>query len=270
MREEIKLDEGASATLISIGSLLAEEEQFGEAIEKLEEGLALAEKLGERREASEAHKELATIYKKVGDSANTLEHTEKYHALKEEIFSDDTRKRVEAFNFRVATANKERDLKLARLEKEQAEAALRLKERDLANTASSLAAQTELLGNFRADLRKIVLRPDRYEPEDIIRQVKAKLKELPCEMIDFSKFEGQFATVHPEFRAKLETTYPDLTPQEVKMCMLIHVNLKTPAVARLMCLSERTVEKHRENIRKKLDVKKGEDLAELLRKLDGK
>ena len=154
------------------------------------------------------------------------------------------------------------------LQKESAEKTaeiLRLKERDLANTASSLAAQTELLGNFRADLRKIVLRPDRYEPEDIIRQVKAKLKELPCEMIDFSKFEGQFATVHPEFRAKLETKYPDLTPQEVKMCMLIHVNLKTPAIARLMCISDRTVEFHRVNVRAKMKLGRGEDLAEYLR-----
>ena len=159
------------------------------------------------------------------------------------------------------------------LQKESAEKTaeiLRLKERDLANTASSLAAQTELLGNFRADLRKIVLRPDRYEPEDIIRQVKAKLKELPCEMIDFSKFEGQFATVHPEFRARLETTYPELTPQEVKMCMLVHVNLQTAAIARLMCLSERSVEWHRLNIRKKLALTKEQLLPDVLRKLDGK
>src|SRR5207237_5810064 len=141
------------------------------------------------------------------ETAKAFEHHKKHYALKEEIFSDDTRKRVEAFNFRVATANKERDLKLARLEKEQAEQSLRLKERDLANTASSLAAQTELLSNFRQDLRKIVQRPDQYEPEAVIKQVREKLKELPCDSIDFSKFESQFATVHPEFRAKLETTY---------------------------------------------------------------
>ncbi len=156
------------------------------------------------------------------------------------------------------------------LQKESAEKTqeiLRLKERELANTASSLAAQTELLGDFRADLRKIVLRPDKYEPEEIIKQVRAKLKELPCEMIDFGKFEAQFATVHPEFRAKLETKYPDLTPQEVKICLLIHVKLQTAAIARLTCLSERTVEDHRGNIRKKMKLDRTDDLGEALSKL---
>ena len=269
-RKEIESNVGVADTLINIGLLLAKENQFEEAIEQLEEGLAIADKLGEKKQTSEAHKELAAIFARQGEMAKAFEHQSKYIALDKEIFSDDTRKRVEAFNFRVAIANRERDAELARLKAERVEEQLRLKERDLANTASSLAAQTELLGNFRADLRKIVLRPDRYEPEDIIKQVREKLKELPCEMIDFSKFEGQFATVHPEFRAKLETKYPELTAQEVKMCMLVHVNLKNAAIARLMCLSERTVEKHRENIRKKFDLKKGEDLSELLRRLDGK
>ena len=269
-REEIQSNEDVAWNLTTIGLLLAEENQFDEAIEKLEEALALAEQLGEKNNASEAHKELASVYEKIGDTAKAFEHTKKYYALKEEIFSDDTRKRVEAFNFRVATANKERDLKLARLEKEQAEQSLRMKERELANTASSLAAQTELLGDFRADLRKIVMRPDKVSTEDIIRQVRVKLKELPCEMIDFGKFEAQFATVHPEFRAKLEATYPDLTPQEIKICMLMHVNLQTAAIARLTCLSERTVENHRFNIRKKMGLGRDDNLLDVLRKLDGK
>src|SRR4051812_39172716 len=105
---------------------------------------------------------------------------------------------------------------------QQAEASPRPNERELANTASSLGAQTELLSNFRTDLRKSGQRPDQYEPETVIKQVRERLKELPCEMIDFGKFEAQFATVHPEFRAKLELTYPELSPAEVRMCMLLH------------------------------------------------
>ena len=266
-REEIKSDQDVPSTLLGIGSLLAVENNFSEAIEKLEESLVLALKLGEKKDASEAHKELAAVYKKLGDTAKTLEHTEKHYALKEEIFNDDTRKRVEAFNFRVATANKERDLELARTKAEKAEQALLFKERELANAATSLAAQTELLGNFRQDLRKIVMRPDKINSEEIVKQVRNKLKELPCEQIDFSKFEGQFATVHPEFRAKLQTLYSDLTPQELRICMLLRVNLQSAAIARLMCLSERNIENHRYRIRKKLDLKREEDLAIYLAKL---
>jgi tetratricopeptide (TPR) repeat protein len=269
-REVLKTNSGVAMTLGALSDVLFTQGKAEEGLARLEEALALADELGEKKTASEAHKDIADAYSKIGDTAQAFEHLTKHLALDKEIFSEESRKSVEKFNMRVAIADMESQKEVQRLKAERSESILRLKERDLANTASSLAAQTELLGNFRADLRKIVLRPDRYEPEDIIRQVKAKLKELPCEMIDFSKFEGQFATVHPEFRAKLEMTYPELTPQEVKMCMLIHVKLQTAAIARLMCLSERTVEKHRENTRKKLDLKKGEDLAEVLRKLDGK
>ena len=276
IREQIESNENVAYTLILIGSLLNKEYRLDDAKEKLEEALTLAGQLGEKKGASDTHKELAEVYKKQGDAVKSLEHLEKYLALDKEIFSDDTRKRMEAFNFRVATANKERDLKLAqqeaevnRLKAEQAEQTVRLKERELANTASSLAAQTELLGEFRADLRKIVMRPDKVSAEDIIRQVRTKLKELPCEMIDFGKFEAQFATVHPEFRAKLETTYPDLTPQEIKICMLMHVNLQTAAIARLTCLSERTVESHRLSVRKKMCLEREDNLLDVLRKLDG-
>ena len=264
LREEIETNDCVVNTLIAIGTVLNQEYRLEDAVEKLEEGLNLAGKLGEKKHASEAHKELASVYEKIGDTEKAFEHTKKHYALKEEIFSDDTRKRVEAFNFRVATANKERDLELARTKAEKAEQALLFKERELANAATSLAAQTELLGNFRQDLRKIVMRPDKLNSEEIIKQVRNKLKELPCEQIDFSKFEGQFATVHPEFRAKLQTLYPDLTPQELRICMLLRVNLQSAAIARLMCVTERAVEFHRLNLRKKFELKKGEDLQKFL------
>lgn len=268
LRDVLGTNERVPLSLLSLGCTLVDMGKPEDAIALLGEGLALAEQLGQKNEASQGHDQLAQVYAILGNPAKELEHLKQHYALQDELLNEESRKKVEAFNFRVATANKERDLKLARQEKELAEAALRLKERDLANTASSLAAQTEMLSNFRADLRKIVIRPDRYEPEAVIKQVREKLKELPCDMIDFAKFESQFATVHPEYRARLEMQYPDLTPQEVKMCMLIHVNLQTAAIARLMCLSERTVEKHRENIRKKLAITNGGDLAEALKRLE--
>ncbi len=269
-RTVLKSNDGVNETLVELGKVLLAQGKIEEGISLLKEGLSLSDQVGDRDSASYAHGALADAFAKTGSVSEEVAHLRSYHMLREAIMGVNTRRQIDTFNIRVAIADKERDAKLARLEKEQAEAALRLKERDLANTASSLAAQTELLGNFRADLRKIVLRPDRYEPEDILRQVKAKLKELPREMIDFSKFEGQFATVHPEFRAKLETKYPELTPQEVKMCMLIHVNLQTAAIARLMCISERTVEDHRANVRKKMSLQRSDDLAKHLRGIDAK
>jgi len=268
-RNTLRSSEGVSYTLCALGCVLIKQGKIEEGLVRLEESRVLAEELGEKRVIAECHKELASAYEKLGDITEAYQHHQKYYALEKEILSEKTRQQFDTFNIRAAIADKERDAELQRLKAERSEQELRLKERELANTASSLAAQTELLGNFRTDLRKIVLKPDSYGPEDIVKKVREKLKDLPCEMIDFAKFEAQFATVHPEFRAMLGTKHSDLTPQEVKICLLIHVNLHTAEIARLTCISERTVDNHRFNIRKKLGLKTEDSLPEFLRTLDG-
>jgi len=273
MREEIETDETVAAMLVNIGSLLAEEGQIGEAIEKLEEGLQLAKKLGEKQNISEAYKELADVYAKQGDKAKAFDHFQEHYKLKEEIFSDDTLRRVEAFSVRVTTAIKERDLKLAVQEKELAQQEKDIQQlradnlqQQVAMQASAMAAQADLLERFRSQVISVF--SDMGEPLLALKKIKEKLHQLPQQEIDFQKIEADFASAHPEFRAKLADKFPTLTATELKICILFRMELKSHEAARLLSISERTVEKHRQNIREKLPLKNGEDLAEWLKKFD--
>ena len=139
---------------------------------------------------------------------------------------------------------------------------LRIKEQELANSAIHLATQTEMLGNFRNEMRQIVR--EMNEPISALKKIKEKLKELPCESVDWSKFEKEFTAVHPEFRSKLTGKYPELTKQEIKMCQLARLGLKTYEMSRLLCLSERTVDGHRNGLRKKLGIKPQDNLKDFL------
>ena len=102
------------------------------------------------------------------------------------------------------------------------------------------------------------------DPGTALKQVKEKLKALPCEQIDWAQFEAQFTSVHPEFRKLLIQKYPELTPQEVRVCQLLRVGMKSFEVAKLICISERGVESHRANIRKKLALKTEQSLTSFL------
>ncbi|MDP4219083.1 MAG: LuxR family transcriptional regulator [Bacteroidota bacterium] len=135
-------------------------------------------------------------------------------------------------------------------------------EKDLANSAIHIASQTDLLDKFRVDLQQIVLEID--EPIKTLKKVKAKLKELPCKQIDWTKFEVQFSQVHPEFRTKLANKYPDLTDMEQRIAAMVRMDLKSSDIARLFCITERAVEFHRLNLRKKLNLKSGETLPKFL------
>lgn len=135
-------------------------------------------------------------------------------------------------------------------------------ERELAMSATQLVAQVDLLGRFRNDLREIVRQAKSDDPA--LKQVKDKLKELPCEQIDWVNFDAQFSSVHPEFKSKLSEKHPDLTRAETKICALTRMKLTSEEIGRLLCLSDRTVQTHRLNIRKKLGLRTEQNLGAYL------
>ncbi|HZK76491.1 MAG TPA: tetratricopeptide repeat protein [Candidatus Kapabacteria bacterium] len=257
-RVEIESNDDVATTLITIGSLLAEENQIGDALEKLEEGLVLAEKLGETRDVSRGHKELAEIYAKQGDKAKAFDHLQAHYKLKEEIFSEDTQKQVEAFNIRMAVTEKEKEKQLTEMKAQQLE-------KELSNATLHLLAQTELLSDLRADLLQIARK---ISPQDAVaREIRDRVKNLPCQSIDWEKFDTQFKAAHPEFVHKLMAAVPDLSPMEIRISTLIRMNLKSEEIARLFCVTERAVEFHRLNIRKKMGLKTKDNLSIVLAKM---
>jgi DNA-binding NarL/FixJ family response regulator len=135
-------------------------------------------------------------------------------------------------------------------------------EHEITSQAIHLAAQTDLLDRFRNDLRHITREID--EPIAALKKIKEKLKELPCKSIDWTKFEAQFNQVHPEFKAKLAEKYPELTQMEQRIAAMVRMDLNSATIARLFCVTERAVEFHRLNLRKKLGLKEGEKLPKFL------
>jgi len=184
------------------------------------------------------------------DTVNSLNSTQILLAIE--------REKHEAEMQKVRAELSEHETEVQQLRAEQSE-------KELATQAVHTAAQTDLLDRFRNDLRQIVREID--EPLNALKKIKEKLKELPCESVDWPKFEAQFATVHPEFKQKLVEKYPELSPAEIRMCILFRLGLKSHEVAQLTCLSERSVEDHRYQIRKKLGMKKGEDVVDYLAKV---
>ena len=67
-------------------------------------------------------------------------------------------------------------------------------------------------------------------------------------------FETQFENVHEEFLKRLKTTYPDLTPRELKLCAYLRMNNSSKEISLLMNISTRGVEISRYRLRKKLNL----------------
>jgi len=67
-------------------------------------------------------------------------------------------------------------------------------------------------------------------------------------------FEHQFEYVYRDFSRRILALYPSLTPMEMKICIFLAMNFSSKDIASLLCLSVRTVNCHRYNIRKKVGM----------------
>ncbi len=71
---------------------------------------------------------------------------------------------------------------------------------------------------------------------------------------DWLLLEEEFFKINPMFMTKLSTNYTNLTLTEIRICAMIKLNLRSKEIANLLNISQKTVDNHRLNIRKKLDI----------------
>jgi len=273
MFEALGDSRGVAKWMGNIGTIYAEEtfEGYDPAAgeEYLLRALDIAVQGGFKHYACVIHQVLSDLYGRQTKWERAHHHATQYHALKEQVNSHEAHKQAQLFEHRrqIAEMEKQRALdqaeaKAEHLRAQLLESQLQRKQQELASTAMHLAKQSEMLGRFRNDLRSIMR--DSSDAIAIIKQFKEKLKELPCEAIDWSKFEAEFSQTYPDFQSKLLEVYPTLSKMEVKICSLLKLKLTSLDIAQLLCLSERSVEWHRSNVRKKLGVRRGQDVYEAL------
>ncbi len=259
---EIQRRLGNAAMLVNALSLhgqnLLRDKQYAAALEVLLEARAIAKEHDEALSVRETMEYLAETYAAIGDYKKAYEFGEEQRLAEKRLAAEDADSQLRILRI-------ENEVERRELEKEKLRMKAKLLEQDLTSATLTLLAQTELLSDFRDSLREIVRRIPPTEPA--IRELKEKLKELPCTSVDWQKFETQFATVHPEFKLNLLTKYPSLSSAETRMCILIRLGLKTLEISRLTCLSERSVEDHRYNIRKKLGLARGENVPDYLARI---
>ncbi len=202
-----------------------------------------------------ALRELAEAKYLLGDCNSAYETLQLSNMKKENLYFAKVRNEIGSVRVLLKLEREEHEKELEAMKRKQLES-------ELSNSTLQLIAQTELLDELRTSLSNII----RKLPagDNIAKELREKLRNLPCKSVDWDRFDTQFKAAHPEFTQKLTTAYPTLTPTELRICTLVRMNLRSDEIARLFCLSERTIESHRYKIRKKMDLAEGADLLKEL------
>ena len=95
--------------------------------------------------------------------------------------------------------------------------------------------------------------------DEIINEIYVNSKDLGWE-----EFELRFKEVHADFYNDLTRQYPDLTPNELRLCAFIKLGMSTKDITAITFQSDHSVVMARSRLKKKLGVSKDERLATFL------
>jgi DNA-binding CsgD family transcriptional regulator len=157
--------------------------------------------------------------------------------------------------------------KIVRLKNEQLKSELASKSRELANSALNIVAKNELLQNLQQELLHLKDTAGMKLPEEQLRKIRKVIAESMTDEHDWNLFENSFNEAHENYFKKLKSGHPDLTPNDLKLCAYLRMNMSSKEVASLLNITVRGVEIRRYRLRKKLNLNHEKNLAEFLMEL---
>jgi len=186
-----------------------------------------------------------------------FEHLKARSQLKQE---ESFKKKEELLKRETLEAEKE----VIRIRNDKLRADIRQKDKELANSTMQTLQKNKTLINLRDELKRL---GGDTNDEGLKHKVKHLVKRINKEIDDEDQwkiFEKHFESVHEELLTRLKTTYPDLTPSELKLCAYLRMNISSKEISVLMNISTRGVEISRYRLRKKLNLTRDVNLTEFI------
>ncbi|MBV7269407.1 LuxR C-terminal-related transcriptional regulator [Winogradskyella luteola] len=133
------------------------------------------------------------------------------------------------------------------------------KNRELATSTMSIVKKNELLRKIKKELKTST---DKKGVKSAIDLIDANLKNNK----DWRFFKQAFNNVDKDFLDKIKTEHPDLTPNDLKFCAYLRLNLSSKEIAPLLNISTKSVETKRYRLRKRLNLSHDESLVNYILK----
>jgi DNA-binding CsgD family transcriptional regulator len=174
-----------------------------------------------------------------------------YHKQREKL--------IEENNLLLEIKELEMEQQLMKLENEQLSQDVDLKNRELAATSMSLNSKNELLTFIKEDLKKTT-----ENGGSGIKSVITTINKNITEEDSWKVFKEAFDNVDKDFFKKIKLAHQLLTPNDLRLCSYLRLNLSSKEIAPLLNISVRSVEIKRYRLRKKMDLPHEQSLVEYI------
>lgn len=81
---------------------------------------------------------------------------------------------------------------------------------------------------------------------------------------DWNLFKFHFENVHEKFFESLQNQFPNLTPEEYRLCAYLRINLSSKEIAQILSIQPTAVHKRRNRIRSKFELERNDSLLDFL------
>jgi AraC family chitin signaling transcriptional activator len=132
------------------------------------------------------------------------------------------------------------------------------KNRELASSTMNLIKKNELLSAIKDDLKKT------SEGDRSFKSVITTINKNINEDDTWDMFKEAFNNADKDFLKKVKKMHPLLTPNDLRLCAYLRLNLSSKEIAPLLNISVRSVEIKRYRLRKKMDLKHELSLVEYI------
>jgi DNA-binding CsgD family transcriptional regulator len=159
----------------------------------------------------------------------------------------------------MALARAQSEKEIIRLKNKQLKKEFRNKKNELAASTLSIIRKNELLGKVKVQLTSSAQK-DSADVRNIVKIIDQNLNQTD----DWEMFLEAFNHADHKFLKKLKKDHPNLSPNDIKLCAYLRLNLSSKEIAPLLNISTRSVEIKRYRLRKKLNLEHDDNLTDYI------
>lgn len=171
------------------------------------------------------------------------------HKFYKNYYQQQKEKLIEENNLLLEIKELENEQQLMKLRNEQLSEVVDSKNRELAVSTMSLINKNQLLSVIKEDLKKTTTEDNR-SVKSLILSITKNISEEDS----WKVFKEAFDSTDKDFLKKVKLAHSSLTPNDLRLCAYLRLNLSSKEIAPLLNISVRSVEIKRYRLRKKMDL----------------
>ena len=144
-------------------------------------------------------------------------------------------------------------MKRRKMQHRLVEEELEERNREIASAVVVMKKKNEVYTEVISQLQELKAQTENRGMKKTLTQVSNKIEQTMDDDF-YDEFDLRFRRVHPDFIEKLTKRHPDLTPNEIKICSFLKLNMSTKDIAQLTGQSVAAIEMTRYRIRRKLGI----------------